>query len=580
MKYPTLRALKTSREMLDVFKGYHRGLRIADGEFCDMENLSSDHYPLLSPRAARGVYATAGMAQGMVAKDALCYIDGGDFIMEGTRVSMGLTAQDEPKTLVSMGAYVIIMPDKKYINTKDLSDHGNIEASVQTQGSVTFTLCKADGASYENAAVSETAPSDPANLALWIDTSSVPHTLKQYSASSGTWAAIATTYIKISAPGIGLPFSEQDGVTIAGVESEALADLNAATVIWARGEDYIVVRGILDTVTTQTAPITVERRMPHMDFLIECGNRLWGCRYGEARNGETVNEIYACRLGDFRNWNAFLGISTDSYAATVGTDGAFTGAIAHLGYPLFFKETCMHKIYGNYPANYQIQTTTLRGVQSGCSRSLATVGEVLYYKSRTGVLAYDGSLPTEISAAFGEVMYHNAVAGALGNKYYISMADERGDHHLFAYDTQKNMWHREDGTQVTDFCSFQGDLFYIDYADNQIKSIKGAGVKEDRPVKWSATSGIIGTDSPDRKYVSRLDVRMKLEVSSRVTFFAEYDSGGEFEYLFTMTGKSLQSFSVPVRPKRCDHFRLRIDGVGEAKIFSICKTVEFGSNLT
>ena len=159
------------------------------------------------------------------------------------------------------------------------------------------------------------------------------------------------------------------------------------------------------------------------------------------------------------------------------------------------------------------------------------------------------------------------------------MADERGDHHLFAYDTQKNMWHREDGTQVTDFCSFQGDLFYIDYADNQIKSIKGAGVKEDRPVKWSATSGIIGTDSPDRKYVSRLDVRMKLEVGSRVTFFAEYDSGGEFEYLFTMTGKSLQSFSVPVRPKRCDHFRLRIDGVGDAKIFSICKTVEFGSNL-
>ena len=76
-----------------------------------------------------------------------------------------------------------------------------------------------------------------------------------------------------------------------------------------------------------------------------------------------------------------------------------------------------------------------------------------------------------------------------------------------------------------------------------------------------------------------MDVRLKLDVGARVAFFAEYDSSGEFEYLFAMTGKSLQSFSIPIRPKRCDHLRLRIVGNGEAKIFSICKTVEKGSDL-
>ena len=579
MRYPTLQELNRSREMLDIFKGYNHNLRIGNGEFYEMTNLSSDHFPILSPRSARGIYASPGIPQGMIEKDALCYVDGNDFIMNEYRVNMGLTADDKPKTLISMGAYVIIMPDKKYINTADLSDYGSIEASVKTSGDVTFTLCKPDGTAYDNIDTQATAPSDPKNMALWIDTSSEPHTLKQYSTTTAAWSAIATTYIKIQSTGIGFPFSENDGVTISGIESEALADLNATTMIMAKGDNYIVIKGILDTVTSQNTEITVERRMPNMDFVIESENRLWGCRYGKALNGETVNEIYASKLGDFKNWNCFSGISTDSYAVTVGTDGPFTGAITHLGYPLFFKENCVHKVYGNYPANYQIQTTTLRGVQKGCSRSLAVVNEVLYYKTRSGVCAYDGSLPAEISSAFGNVMYKNAVAGALGNKYYISMQDSEGAYHLFVYDTLKGMWHREDDTQATDFCNCDGDLYYIDYSTNQIKTIGGTGVKDITPIKWTATTGIIGTDSPDKKYVSRMDVRMKLDVGARVAFLVEYDSSGEYEYLFTMTGKNLQSFSVPVRTRRCDHMRLRIVGTGEAKIFSICKTIEWGSDM-
>ena len=37
--------------------------------------------------------------------------------------------------------------------------------------------------------------------------------------------------------------------------------------------------------------------MPNMDFVIESENRLWGCRYGIANNGEVVNEIFA-KMGD------------------------------------------------------------------------------------------------------------------------------------------------------------------------------------------------------------------------------------------------------------------------------------------
>ena len=239
----------------------------------------------------------------------------------------------------------------------------------------------------------------------------------------------------------------------------------------------------------------------------------------------------------------------------------------------------MHKVYGNYPANYQIQTTACRGVQRGCNKSLAIVNETLYYKSRSAVCAYDGSLPVEISAPLGEVNYSDAVAGVLGNKYYISMADGNGVSHLFVYDTHRGLWHREDNTKVKDFCNCRGELYYID-SGNKIKTVIGKGdAAEQGDVEWMAETGIIGLDSPDKKYVSRIDIRLSMTVGARVFVHIQYDSGGDWEQVYAMTGINLRSFAIPIRPKRCDHIRIRISGWGESKIFSICKTIEQGSDI-
>lgn len=589
MKLPALTVLETSREVLDVFKGYNHNLRIGDGEFYDMKNLTSDSYPVLSPRGKRGNWATPVNPQGMIAKDSLCYVDGSDFVMNEYRINMGLSTAEEdcPKQLVSMGAYVIIMPDKKYFNTKDVTDFGNIEASVTTTSSPTrFEMCRVDGTQYTNVTASNTEPS-ATDKKLWIDTSTSPHTLKQYSESSAMWVPIATTYVRISATGIGKPFAVNDGVTISGINIPALSDLNNTMIIWDKGDDYIVVTGILDEVDEQDDPITVKRTMPLMDFVIESENRLWGCHYGVAENGEVVNEIYASKQGDFKNWKCFMGLSTDSWTATVGSDGQFTGAITHGGYPLFFKENCMHKVFGKYPAQYSINTQTCRGVQKGCHKSLAIVNEVLYYKSRSAICSYDGSLPREVSYALGDVRYSGAVACAHGNKYYISMRDDSTNlteelesqrWNLFVYDTAKGMWHREDHTRAYDFCSCRGEVYYIDYYDRNINTLFGSGEMDVRGVEWMAETGIIGTSSPDKRYISKLNVKMHMDVGARAFFYIQYDSSQEWEYLFYIAGKSLQTFTIPIRPKRCDHFKLKIEGVGEAKIYSIAKTIDKGSD--
>ena len=595
IQYPKLTAQATSRQMVDVFKGYNHNLRISDGEFFDMKNLTADYYPILSPRGNRGVYASPAAPTGLISKDALCYVDGTDFVMNEYRIDMGLT--DEPKQLISMGAYVIIMPDKKYINTRNLTDYGSIEASfpgVEGQTvNATYEMCKIDGTAYTGTIKSSTAPESPTNMQLWIDTSSTPHVLKQYSETSAVWNQIATTYIKISAPNIATSFSQFDAVKISGLpdENHQLKELEGNVFpLWeayhnpgddevAEGTgDYIVIVGLLDEAVTYESQLKLERTMPLMDFVIESENRLWGCRYGVAANGEVVNEIYASKLGDFKNWNCFMGLSTDSYAASCGTDGQFTGAITHMGYPLFFKENCVHKVYGNYPANFQIQTTACNGVQKGCEKSLAIVNTTLFYKARSAVCAYDGSLPTEISYALGNEAYSEAVGGAHGKKYYISMKDVRGEYNLFIYDASKGMWHKEDDLQADCFCSCRGEMYAI--SDGKIITMLGSGTPDTEPVEWMAETGEIGISSPDMKYISRLTIRMSQEIGAVVNIYAQYDLDDEWVHLCELVGTSLRSFSIPIRPRRCDHMKLRFEGEGMCKIYSITKTIEQGSELS
>ena len=132
MKLTQINELPTSRDMIDVFEGYNHNLRIGGGEFYDMKNLTSSHYPILSPRCKRGIYeypegsGDNHSPNGLVAKDALCYVDGNTLYINEKRVD-GLVLTDTPKQLISMGAYIVIMPDKVWVNTLDLTDYGNIE---------------------------------------------------------------------------------------------------------------------------------------------------------------------------------------------------------------------------------------------------------------------------------------------------------------------------------------------------------------------------------------------------------------------------------------------------------------------
>lgn len=570
-----------TRDVTETFGGYDHHLKIADGMFYETKNLTSAFAPLLAERKKRGLVKQLTAPGGLLGKDELAYVDNGTlYYNDAATPVINLTSGE--KQLVSMGAYICVFPDKVYYNTADATDYGSMEAYYTSTGTVKYTMCNVQGVDYATPTKSATAPENPENAALWIDTSQNTHVLKQYSSAIKEWNAIPTVYTKIQFISQGeLPqhFKEYDGVTITGADG---ADVNGDKVIYAIGGsetvfDYIVVIGLLEQAHTQeTGVVSLSRSVPQMDFVCESQNRLWGCYYGS--DGEkNLNEIYCCALGDFKNWRQYMGLATDSWTASVGSDGAWTGAVNYLGYPTFFKEDRIHRVSISTIGAHQITETACRGVQKGSHKSLAVVNELLLYKSRSDVCAYQGGFPTSVSEALGDELYDNAVAGAVRDRYYISMTDRAGTPNLFVYDIGKKLWMHEDDLKVDDFARVDDELYAL--SGKLLYALLGSKGELEPFVSWTAETGILYYQQPEKKYVSRFNVRIQMEEGAELNMYIQYDSSGAWERRGTVRLKGTNTVTVPIRPRRCDHMRLRLEGKGMFRLFSIAKIVVYGSDI-
>lgn len=337
---------------------------------------------------------------------------------------------------------------------------------------------------------------------------------------------------------------------------------------------------------TETGSVTFERKCPDIAYACESQNRLWCC----SKDG---HEIYASALGNPYSFYDYSGLSTDSYAVNVGTDGAFTGCCNYLGRPLFFKENALHYISGSYPSNsgtidglsYTVNTVTdFKGVEKGSEQSLAIIDNILYYKSSAGVVAYDGATTTVISDALGKEKYSNAVAGVYRNKYYISMQDRKGVYHLFAYDTSLGTWCREDETEAMQFLQVNNELLFSDSKDNCVYCVSDENVLETDEYKkeddfdWSCETGTFGYSYPNNKYLSRIQVRMQIAPGARASIYIQYNSDGVWHRKGEMSGKGIRTHLIPIVPIRCDHLKIKFEGKGDVKIYSIAKILEEGGD--
>ena len=426
-----------------------------------------------------------------------------------------------------------------------------------------------------------------------LDCTETPAKVKRYTEDG--WKDVET-FVKITTTGIGTNVSGDNvGIKLVGFDSlenvyyqsglfeglmkkysTAYGRLGTVT------DDYVLAPGTLSTGYTKVSGVSgitldLQKLNLNFDYVIESQNRLWACRYGTDLTGEKVNKIYASALGDFRKWDKFDGTDDDSYFVNVGSDGEFTGAVNYNGNPIFFKENCIHRIYGTYPSAYQLSTETSFGLQKNSEKSLQVIGGSLFYKTPDGIYTYNGGSNTCISLKLGLDRHSKAIAGSLNNKYYVSMvSEEEGKRLLYVYDIFKDMWHIEDDIDVVCMERFEDNL-YIATKDGTVFTVKDNTGKSDEIVEWSAETGIIGYTSPDSKYISCVQIRMNLDFGAEVEMYIEYDSSEDWEFKGAVKGGNvLSSYPFPIQPRRCDHFKIRLKGKGKCKIFSFTKVLEQG----
>ena len=198
MRFKPMQPIGKSKQMIGVFGGLNQSSVGADNEFLDMKNVSSRLYPSLTAPVANDYFYTAEKACQIFVKNEIYLIDENSIMRQrknGSKRTLNLYRNKLDRTLVGMGAYICIFPDKQVYNTAtgELSD---MEASYTQSGSISI------------APVSE-----------------------------------GSSFVKIQGTNLGKAFKKDDVVTLSGF-TQYTDVLNGAKAIKEIGDNFIVITAV------------------------------------------------------------------------------------------------------------------------------------------------------------------------------------------------------------------------------------------------------------------------------------------------------------------------------------------------
>lgn len=654
-----IQSLQPYEERIIEFKGLNRRNFVEEGEMSDMKNLTSDSYPLLTPRKLRGSYDLPdGVSKPlsiMTKFDRLAMIAQKDddsiaFFYDGNEITSvtGITADTQ---MVAINTKICFFPQKSYLtliregSDVTVGEFGYIEASsvltdatvtisntdaritlpaghkfvkndaIDIQGSMVFEqdhLHESDGTKtfifYQSAIAwsllvpegvrfcvfrRETVPFE-----LWLcAVHDEPFTFEMYKGSDST--AQYSVQAKLTDGHYVASYHTSDprpssAIVVAHVpatsdpEKTALMmaygfNVNASCIIEeVEGNTLILPRETFIELTAEGAldiafTGTVKREAPDIIHVIEWNNRLWGV-------SDKDNTIYACKLGDPTNWKYYQGTSLDSYYAQQGTDEEWTGSAAYASHLIFFKENRMTKIYGTSPSTFQVTNTRCFGVEKGSSKSIVVLNNVVLYKSTIGIMAYEGGDPYSISEKLNN-KFKNVVAGTEGIKYYASIQKEDDTYELLVLDIEKACWHIEDDVRFRSCTLLGSRLLFINDVDTDsfekdkiyiVNPETASELRRDR--KWMAVFGAFDESIENQKIFSKMSLRLIPKTQTIVNIYIKMDDGG-WERIKQIAYAPTGGITVPIVPRRCDRFYIKIEGTGDCEIKSLTRRFRRGSGV-
>ena len=231
MYLPGLKSVSKTTDSVVRWLGYNHNDAPAEGSFYDCQNISTGLYPVLTARGRRASQDTSGSMKATCVRDGVLYwTQGVELYKENTKIANLLLAASVQRQIIAMGAWVIVFPDGIRYNAED----GTVDTLgvKNTAASVQVTLCKYDKTAYTDYVVSGTAPGDTAKL--WLDTGETPHVLKMYSTSAKDWVSVGTTYVRITAAGLGRGLALYDTVKVSGLTGydDLNGEMPTMTALW------------------------------------------------------------------------------------------------------------------------------------------------------------------------------------------------------------------------------------------------------------------------------------------------------------------------------------------------------------
>jgi hypothetical protein len=273
------------------------------------------------------------------------------------------------------------------------------------------------------------------------------------------------------------------------------------------------------------------------------------------------------------------------------------------GHIIFFKQNSMCRIYGTSPSNYQVTNTHCYGVEQGSAKSVVVINDKVLYKSVVGIMAYDGGVPYCISDKINREI-RNVVAGTEGMKYYASCQIKGEGYELLVLDIDKAVWHKEDNTRMWDSCTIDNRMFCIESSGDELICHTDVMASDWTPcggtdmsgsiwytnpvnptetwedLEWSATFGPFDEYVENKKIYSKLSLRVRADEKKygpcELDVYISMDEG-PWESVAHYDAVSTKGDFIPIVPRRCDRYSVKLVGSGRCEIRSLTRHLRQGS---
>lgn len=326
-------------------------------------------------------------------------------------------------------------------------------------------------------------------------------------------------------------------------------------------DTYLCVEGGFPAMGTFS--VRIRRVMPDLEGVCALGDRLYGF------SGKT---LYACEAGNPRNWYATRGVSSDAapFSLTADGGGAFTACTVWQGYLYLFREDGLSRLMGE--STRSLVQLSAPGLPAAQAETLCELDGVLYYCAEDSVYRYGGATVTRMDAGLPEGL-RGVCSGTDGRVLYLSATESGGTACLYLYHPEHG-WYRQLSATVShmlprpvELTAGQGHVCVLQQNTGAVWLARSRGT----PLTSGFVSGLtpqapnamveFGDDvslMPDGGRLLAVHIRATGTVGSVMRLFVRYDAG-DWILLDTITGDGTEHlYRVPVLPRPCHWFRLRL----------------------